>query len=79
MSRHPIETTTILTGLDRQDAGKLFSMAGESRTRENGVKIRSKPCKTVTKRYLFSQRMMNLWGSLKQKAAEAKSPKIFQE
>ena len=38
-----METYKILTGLDRVDAGRMFPMVGESRTRGHSLRIQSRP------------------------------------
>ena len=37
-----IETYKIMKGIDKIEAGKLFPLAGETRTRGHGLKIRGK-------------------------------------
>ena len=67
----------ILKGLDRLDAGKMFPMLGESRTRGHSLRIRGRPFRTEMRKNFFTQRVVNLWNSLPQKAVEANSLDVF--
>jgi len=67
-----IETYKILTGSDRVDSERMFPMVGESRTRDNSLRIRGKPFRTEVRRNFFTQRMVNVWNSLPQNVDEAK-------
>ena len=55
-----IETYKILTGLDRVDSERMFSMVGESRTRGYSLRIRGKPFRTEVRRNFFTQRVVNV-------------------
>ena len=68
-----IETYKILTGLDRVDSERGFPMVGESKTRSQSLRIRDKPFRTEVRRNFFTQRVVNVWNSLLQKVAEAKT------
>ena len=68
-----IETYKIIKGLDKLDAGKMFPMLGESRTRGHSLRIKGRSFKTEVRKKLFTQRVVNLWNSLPQRAVEAKS------
>ena len=72
-----IETYKILKGLERLDAGRLFPMLGESRTRGHSLRIRGRPFRMEMRKNFFSQRVVNLWNSLPQKAVEANSLDAF--
>ena len=72
-----IETYKILKGLDRLDAGRLFPMLGNSRTRGHSLRIRGKSFRTEMRRSFFTQRVVSLWNSLPQKVVEASSLAIF--
>ena len=67
-----IETRWILRGLDRVDAERLFPLVGESRTRGHHLRVRGRTFKTAMRRNFFSQRGVNLWNSLPQRALEAR-------
>ena len=55
----------------------MFPLAGETRTRGHGLKIRRSGFKTELRRNFFTQRVMNLWNSLPREAVQATSLKIF--
>ena len=71
-----IETYKILKGLDKLDAGRLFPMLGESRTRGHSLRIRNS-FRTEMRKTFFTQRVVSLWNSLPQKVVEASSLAIF--
>ena len=48
-------------------------MLGESRTRGHSLRIKGRPFKTEVRKNVFTQRVVNLWNSLPQRAVEAKS------
>ena len=52
---------------------KMFPMLGESRTRGHSLRIKGRPFKTEVRKNFFTQRVVNLWNSLPQRAVEAKS------
>ena len=68
-----IETYTIIKGLDKLDAGKMFPMLGESRTRGHSLRIKGRSFKTEVRKNVSTQRVVSLWNSLPQRAVEAKS------
>ena len=72
-----IETYKILKGIDRVDAERLFPPAGVSRTRGHSLRIRGRSFKTEMRRNFFTQRVVNLWNSLPQRAVDAESLSIF--
>ena len=72
-----IETYKILKGLDKLDAGRLFPMLGESRTRGHSLRIRGNSFRTEMRKTFFTQRVVSLWNSLPQKVVEASSLAIF--
>lgn len=66
-----IETYKIVKGLDRVDAGRMFPMMGETRTRGHNLKIRGCRSRTEMRRNFFTQRVVGLWNLLPQRAVEA--------
>jgi len=50
-----IQTYKILTGLDRLDAGRMFSLVGERRTRGHSLRIRSTPFRSEMRRDFFTR------------------------
>ena len=66
-----METFKIMKGLDKIEAGKLFPLAAETRTRGHGLKIRGSRFRTELRRNFFTQRVVNLWNSLPSEAVEA--------
>ena len=72
-----IETYKILTGLGRIDAGRIFPMVGQSRTRGHSLRIQGRPFRTEVRRHFFTQRVMSLWNSLPQKVVDAKTLNVF--
>ena len=71
------ETYKILTGLDRVDAGRIFPMVGESRTRGHSLRIQGRPFRMVVRRQFFTQRVVSLWNSLPQEVVDAKTLNVF--
>ena len=45
---------------------------GESRTRGHSFRIRGKPFRTEMQKNIFTQRVVDMWNALPQKAVEAK-------
>jgi len=72
-----IETYIILNGLDRVDAGKLFPLAGETRTRVHSLGVKGRHFRTEMRGNFFSQRVVGLWNSLPQRAVVARSLSVF--
>ena len=72
-----IETYKIMKGLDRVEAARLFPLTTETRTRGHSLKIRGNQFRTELRRNNFSQRVVNLWNSLPNKAVEATSLNVF--
>ena len=72
-----IETYKIIRGLDTLEAGNMFPMLGESRTRGHSLRIRGRPFRTEMRKNFFSQRVVKVWNSLPQKAVEASSLDAF--
>ena len=72
-----IETYKIIKGLDTSEAGNMFPMLGESRTRGHSLRIRGRLFRTEMRKNFFSQRVVNLWNSLPQRAVEANSLNTF--
>ena len=70
-------TYKILTGLDKVEAGRMFPMVGESRTRGHSLRIRGKPFRTEVRRHFFTQRVVSLWNSLPQEVVDAKILSVF--
>ena len=55
------------------DSERMFPMVEGSRTRGHSLRIRGKPFRTEGRRNFFTQRVVNVWNSLPQKVAEAKT------
>ena len=72
-----IETYKILTGLDRVDAGRIFPMVGESRTRGHSLRIRGRSFRTEMRIHFFTLRVVGLWNSLPQEVVDAKTLNVF--
>ena len=66
-----------MKGIDKIETGKLFPLAGETRTRGHGFKIRGSRFRTELRRNFFTQRVVNLWNSLPSEAVEATSLNVF--
>ena len=71
MRENLIETYQIMKGLDKIEAGKLFPLSGETRTRGHSLKIRESKFRTELRRNFFIQRVVNLWNSLPSETVEA--------
>ena len=72
-----IETYRILRGLDRMEVERMFPLVGKTRTRGHNLRLKGRSFKTEMRRNFFSQRVVNLWNSLPQKAVEARSLSVF--
>ena len=59
------------------DAERMFPLVGETRTRGHNLRVKGRSFETEMQRNFFSQRVMNLWNSLLQRAVEARSLSIF--
>ena len=71
------ETYKIMKGIDKIETGKLFPLAGETRTRGHGLKIRGNRFRTELRQNFFTQRVVNLWNSMPSEAIEATSLNVF--
>ena len=56
MRGYLIETYKIIKGRDKIEAGKLFPLAGETKTRGHGLKIRGSRFRTELRRNYFTQK-----------------------
>ena len=72
-----IETYKIMKGIDKIEARELFPLAGETRPRGHGLKIRGSRFRTELRRNFFTQRVVNVWNSLPSEAVEATSLDVF--
>jgi len=71
------ESYRILKGLDRVDGERMFPLVGETTIRGHTLRVKGLSFKTEMRRNLFSQRVVNLWNSLPQRAVEAESLSII--
>ena len=71
------ETYKILTGLDQVDAGRMFPIVGDSRTRGHCLRIQGRPFRREVRRHFFTQRVVSLWNSLPQEVVDAKTLNVF--
>ena len=55
----------------------MFPLVGETRIRGHSLRVKGRPYRTEMRRNFFSQRVVNLWNSLSQKAVEARSLSVF--
>ena len=72
MRENLIETYRILRGLDKLDVERMFPPVGGQ-----NLRVKGRPFKTERRRTFFSQRLVNLWNSLPQRAVEARSGSVF--
>ena len=72
-----IETYKIIKGLDTLEAENMFPLMLASRTRGHSFRISGKPFRTEMRKNLFTQRVVDMWNVLPQKAVEAKSLDAF--
>jgi len=72
-----IETYRILRGMDRVDVERMFPLVGKTRTRGHNLRLKGRSFKSEMRRNFFCQRLVSLWNSLPQTAAEAKSLSVF--
>ena len=56
---------------------RMFPLVGKTRTRGHNLRLKGRSFKTEMRRNFFSQRVVNLWNSLLQKAVEARSLSVF--
>ena len=54
------EMYKIIKGLDKLDAGKMFPILGESRTRGHSLRIKGRAFYTEVRSNFFTQRVVNL-------------------
>ena len=59
------------------DVERMFPLVGKTRTRGHNLRLKEQSFKTEMRRNFFSQRVVNLWNSLPQKAVEARSLSAF--
>ena len=59
------------------DVERMFPLVGETRTRGHNLRVKGRSFKTERRRNFFSQRVVNLWNSLPQRAVEARSLCVF--
>ena len=74
-----IETYRIMKGVDGVDVERMFPLVGESRTRGHSLRIKWFTFRKEVRRNFFSQRVVNLWNSLPQRAVEAKSVDLLRQ
>ena len=55
----------------------MFPPVGKTRTRGDKIRMKGRPFKKEMRRNFFSQRVVNLWNSLPEKAVEARSLSVF--
>ena len=55
----------------------MFPLVGETRIRGHSLRVKGRPFRTEMRRNFFSQRVVNLWNSLAQRAVEARSLNVF--
>ena len=55
----------------------MFPLVGKTRTRGHNLRLKGQSFKTEMRRNFFSQRVVNLWNSLPQKAVETRSLSVF--
>ena len=55
----------------------MFPLVGETRTRGHNHGVKGRCFKTEMRRNFSSQRVVNLWNSLPQRAVEARSLSVF--
>ena len=72
-----IETYKIIKGLDTLVAGNMIPLMGESRTGGHSFRIRGKPFRTEMRKTFFTQRVVDMWNSLQQKAVVVTSLDAF--
>jgi len=66
-------------GLDESVAGKLFNMAPNLNLRVHSLKLVKDIPKTDSRRFFFTQRLMNLWNSLTETVISSPSLDIFKK
>ena len=59
------------------DVERMFPLVGKTRIRGHNLRRKEQSFKTEMRRNFFSQRVVNLWNSLLQKAVGARSLSIF--
>ena len=59
------------------DMEGVFPLVGKTRTRGHNLRLKGRSFISEMRRNFFSQRVVNLWNSLPQKAVEARSLSVF--
>jgi hypothetical protein len=72
-----IETFKILNGLSAIPASSLFEICKDTRTRGHGLKLVKHRSHTDTRKFFFSERVINRWNQLDQRSIEAQSLNAF--
>ena len=72
-----IQTYKIFQGIDDIYPGNIFAMATYKGTRNQGNKLRQRHCKTDTRKFSFSHRIVERWNNLSKEIKEAPSVNAF--
>ena len=72
-----IEVFKILKGFTKVDYRKWFKLSPERRTTGHRYKLIKTGCKKDTRKYFFSQRVINQWNQLPEDVVEATSVNMF--
>eukprot|EP00061_Rhincodon_typus_P009334 g32762.t1 len=78
MRGHLIEAYRILRGLDNVDVKTTYPLVGGMRTLGHSLRVKGRYFRIEMRTIFSSQRVVNLWNSLLQQAAEAKSLSLFE-
>jgi ribonucleases P/MRP protein subunit RPP40 len=72
-----IQVYKMLNGGDKSEHSKFFQLSKVSRTRGHSFKLLKKGARLDTRKYFFSQRVVNTWNRLPQAVVEATSVNLF--
>ena len=74
-----IELFRISKGLSAISLESFFELDTSGRTREHSLKLRRRRFQTDTRKFFFSQRVINRWNALDEEVVTAGSVEVFKE
>ena len=72
-----IEAFKFIKGINKVNYRKLFELSSVSRTRGHKWKLAKNKFLTDTRKYFFTQRVVNTWNSLPEHVVEAETLEVF--
>jgi hypothetical protein len=71
-----VETFRIINNIDKENSNTIF-LKNENTTRGHKHKIYKRQCRTNIRKYIFSQRVVDIWNSLPAKVIESNTVNGF--